>query len=119
MKTSSTRHDNPETALDIAASGVARVQEHAAARMRSKSAAPLPRDICERRGYLGYGDRTTCPRTTCVENERGLCGRVLVDIAVHFGGLTQTDVGFYLGVSNSRIHQIERAALATLRRRTA
>lgn len=73
---------------------------------------------CEARSWA-------CDRPACVHHvppvagdhlrRRPVCGLVLVEEAVRVGGMTQITVGWLLGVSNTRICQIEAKAVAKMR----
>ncbi len=76
-----------------------------------------PRSQCELLGRTSHADG--CPRT-CPEYHPHLpvhCGRLLIDMAAIRGGFTADEAGHLLGLSASRIQQIEKVALRKLGRR--
>lgn len=66
-----------------------------------------------------------CDRPECVHHvppvggdvlrRRPVCGLVLVGEAVRVRGMTQPTIGWLLGISTSRVCQIEKSATAKLR----
>lgn len=68
-----------------------------------------------------------CPHTDCTEHVPGipgrplhtlaLCGRVLVDVAEVTGGMSQPSIARFLGITQSRVSQLERKALRKVRLR--
>ncbi len=79
-----------------------------------------PDDVC-----ISNGWDIDCPRPLCVEHvppvdgdlrrRRFVCGRALVDVAAHLGGMTLHDIAFHFGVTHSAIHRVEKRAVAKLR----
>lgn len=73
---------------------------------------------CEARSWAC--DRPSCehyvpPVPGDVLRRRPVCGLVLVEEAERVGGMTQQTIGWLLGVSHTRVHQIEKKATAKLR----
>jgi hypothetical protein len=72
------------------------------------------RTQCELMGRTSTTD--SCP-ATCPQYHPELpvhCGRLLVDMAALRGGFTAEEAGVLLGLSTTRVQQIERVALRKL-----
>ena len=73
---------------------------------------------CEARSWAC--DRPTCehfvpPVRGDALRRRPVCGLVLVEEAARVGGMNQPTIAWLLGVSHTRIHQIEKRATAKMR----
>lgn len=77
--------------------------------------APPPRDVCEEKRFV---DR--CPVTTCRWHVPGtdkplkrlpVCGRLLVDVAAIYGGMTRPAVGYFLDEGTEQVRWVERVGL--------